>query len=77
MFKLGSVPADTRIHSSSGGVKVYLHEDAGVTVSPYISSGDFNYELAFSKNGKEYVNGDGSAKMKIDVSSGNVDILKW
>ena len=76
-FKLGKAPKTSDIHSSSGWVKVYLPGDSDITVKPHISSGDFNYELPFSKNGKEYVNGNGTDEMIINVSSGDVDILKW
>lgn len=75
-YKLGKVPATADIHSSSGGVKVYIPEDSDITVKPHLSSGEFNYELPFTKNGKEYVCGNGSNEMTIKVSSGDVDILK-
>ena len=75
-YKLGKAPATADIHSSSGGVKVYIPEDSDITVKPHLSSGEFNYELPFTKNGKEYVCGNGSNEMTIKVSSGNVDILK-
>ena len=75
-YKLGKAPATADIHSSSGGVKVYIPEDSDITVKPHLSSGEFNYELPFTKNGKEYVCGNGSNEMTIKVSSGDVDILK-
>jgi hypothetical protein len=75
-YRLGKAPSTANIHSSSGGVKVYIPEDSNITVKPHLSSGEFNYELPFSKNGKDYVCGDGSSEMTIKVSSGNVDILK-
>ena len=75
-YKLGKAPATADIHSSSGGVKVYLPEDSDITIKPKLSSGEFNYELPFTKNGKDYVCGNGSNEMSIRVSSGDVDILK-
>ena len=75
-YRLGKAPATADIHSSSGGVKVYLPEDSDITVKPKLSSGEFNYELSFTKNGKDYVCGNGSNEMTIRVSSGNVDICK-
>ena len=75
-YKLGKAPATADINSSSGGVKVYIPEDSDITVKPHLSSGEFNYELPFTKNGKEYVCGNGSNEMTIKVSSGDVDILK-
>ncbi|MBR5181251.1 MAG: DUF4097 family beta strand repeat protein [Clostridiales bacterium] len=75
-YRLGKAPSTANIHSSSGGVKIYIPEDSNITVKPHLSSGEFNYELAFKKNGKDYVCGDGSSEMTIKVSSGNVDILK-
>ena len=75
-FKLGREPQTSDIHSSSGNVKIYLPDDSNITVRPHISSGEFNYEIPFAKNGKNYVNGNGTSDMKIEVSSGNVDIFK-
>lgn len=75
-YRLGKAPSTANIHSSSGGVKIYIPEDSNITVKPHLSSGEFNYELPFAKNGKDYVCGTGASEMTIKVSSGNVDILK-
>ena len=75
-FVLGNAPSKSDIRSSSGSVKVYLPEDADVTVNTSISSGEFNYDLAFAKTGKTYVCGNGTSTMDIHVSSGDVSVLK-
>ena len=75
-FDFAVAPKTSTIKSSSGWVKVYMPEDSDVTVKAKISSGDFNSELPFSKNGKEYTSGNGSSTMDISVSSGDVDICK-
>ena len=75
-FELGSAPKTSTIKSSSGWVKVYLPENSDITINAKISSGSFNSELPFTKNGKEYTSGNGSSTMDIKVSSGNVDICK-
>lgn len=76
-FRIGKAPRTSDIHSSSGSVKVYIPADSDITIKPHISSGDFNYDLALTKNGKEYINGNGSSEMIINVSSGDVDILNY
>jgi DUF4097 and DUF4098 domain-containing protein YvlB len=71
-ISLGKVPATSSISCSSGGISVRLPEDSGVTVHASVSSGELNYDLPFVKNGKDYVNGNGSAVMNIHCSSGDV-----
>ena len=75
-FRFGKAPASSDIHSSSGYVKIFIPADSDLTIHPHISSGELNYELPLTKNGKDYVNGNGSNEMTIRVSSGNVDINK-
>ena len=75
-FDFGTAPKTSTIKSSSGWVKIYMPEDSDVTVKAKISSGEFNSELPFTKNGKEYSCGNGSSTMDIHVSSGNVNICK-
>lgn len=75
-FKFGKAPKTADIHSSSGSVTITLPTDSDITVHPHLSSGEFNYELPFTKNGKDYVNGNGTNDMIIDVSSGDVNINK-
>lgn len=75
-FKFNVVPKTSTIKSSSGYVKVFMPEDSDVTVHTKISSGEFNSEVAFAKNGKDYTFGSGSSTMDINVSSGNVNICR-
>ncbi|MBR1798003.1 MAG: DUF4097 family beta strand repeat protein [Clostridiales bacterium] len=63
------------IDASSGDVTVYLPEDADVTANVETSSGEFNYELSFSRIDGAYVSGDGSSVMNINTSSGDVSLL--
>lgn len=71
-ISLDKVPATSSISCSSGGISVRLPEDSDVTVHTSISSGDFSYDLPFTKNGKDFVIGNGSAVMDIRCSSGDV-----
>ena len=73
-FRFRNVPQNTSISASSGDVKIYLPEDADVTADVDTSSGEFNYELSFAKKDSHYVNGNGSAMMDIETSSGDVDM---
>lgn len=71
---LGNIPQTSKIDSSSGDVKLFVPETADMTANIKISSGSFNSQLPFSKNGKTYTCGNGSSSMDIRVSSGDVDI---
>ena len=73
---LDKVPETSNINCSSGGIDVSIPEDSDVTVHTQISSGEFNYDLPFSKNGKDYINGNGTADMSIHCSSGDVNFHK-
>ncbi len=75
-FDFAVAPKTSAIKSSSGWVKITMPEDSDVKVTAKISSGHFNSELPFTKNGKEYTSGNGSSTMTINVSSGDVDIYK-
>jgi DUF4097 and DUF4098 domain-containing protein YvlB len=75
-FDFAVAPKTSVIKSSSGWVKITMPEDSDVKVTAKISSGHFNSELPFTKNGKEYTSGNGSSTMTINVSSGDVDIYK-
>ena len=75
-FKLSTAPEKTNISASSGDVKMYLPEKSDITATIDTSSGDFNSDLSFSKKDGKYVCGEGTNKMEIETSSGDVDILK-
>ncbi len=75
-INLSKAPATSRINCSSGGIDVSIPEDSDITVHTKISSGDFNYDLPFTKNGKDYINGNGTNDMEINCSSGNVGFHK-
>ena len=75
-ISLGVVPEISSISCSSGGIEVSIPEDSDVTVHVSISSGEFNYELPFTKDGKNYINGNGTADMNIQCSSGDVSFHK-
>lgn len=73
-FKFCKAPKTADIKSSSGNVYVYLPEDCDVTFHPKITSGEFDYKLTLTKNGKDYVNGNGTNDMIISVTSGNITL---
>ena len=75
-ISLANVPATSKINCSSGGIDVSIPEDSDITVHVKISSGEFNYDLPFSKEGKDYINGNGTNDMEINCSSGNVGFHK-
>lgn len=75
-FDFATAPKTSTINSSSGWVEIRMPEDSDITLRAKLSSGEFNSEMPFSKNGKEYTSGNGSSTMDIKVSSGDVRILK-
>ncbi|PWJ70310.1 putative adhesin [Ruminococcaceae bacterium R-25] len=75
-IKLDKAPATSRIECSSGGIDVSIPEDSDITVHVKISSGEFDYELPFVKDGKDYINGNGTNDMEIHCSSGDVGFHK-
>ena len=75
-ISLGKAPVTSKINCSSGGIDVSIPEDSDITVHVKISSGEFNYELPFTKDGKDYINGNGTNDMEIHCSSGDVGFHK-
>ena len=73
-FRLSEAPEKSDINASSGDVTIYLPEELNLTADITISSGKLYYEQKFSKDGKTYVCGNGPDKMKINTSSGDIDI---
>ena len=69
-------PDSTDIETSSGNVKLLLPADAAITAEFDTSSGDITYELPFTKDGKRYISGAGTAKLSVDTSSGDITIGK-
>ena len=62
------------IHAVSGDVTAYLPAEPGFTARIETVSGDIRQSLPLTKNGKDYVSGDGSAAVKIHTTSGNVTL---
>ena len=71
---LAKAPETSDIQCSSGGIDVSIPEDSNLTIHTHISSGDFNSDLPFSKDGKDYTIGSGTAEMNIRCSSGDVSV---
>ena len=75
-FTFKKAPAELDIEASSGGVEIYVPVDSGITADVDRSSGDFDYELAFSNDGGKYTCGNGECKWGINTSSGDIRIKK-
>ena len=60
--------------STSGNVTLSLPEDTGFTAHLDTTSGDITYELPLEKKGGTYICGDGSSKINIDTTSGDIAI---
>ena len=60
------------LSATSGSITAALPETPGFTAKVGTTSGDFTYDLALTRNGDDYVCGDGSGKVEIGTTSGNV-----
>ena len=76
-LRFAEAPAKTSVDASEGDVTIYLPEKSDITAEINTSEGDFNYELPFSKKGDKYICGNGTSKMTIDTSEGNVNVKKY
>ena len=84
--KIGSTSGDIRVRvetfdtlkigTTSGSVDAELSAEPGVTAEIYTTSGDFSSDLALSKNGNTWSCGDGSAKLAISTTSGDVKLAE-
>ena len=75
-FSFKDVPENMDIEASSGNVTIYLPEAADVTADFSVTSGKVNYEQAFSKEGESYVCGSGENTMRVETSSGDINVKK-
>ena len=62
------------IHATSGDVRAELPEKPGFTASIHTTSGDIYHELPLMQSEESYICGDGSGKVNIDTTSGDVVI---
>ena len=60
------------IDATSGSVTAALPAEHGFTAHVHTTSGTFNSDIALTRNGDDYVCGNGSVKVSIDTTSGNV-----
>lgn len=73
-YHFTEVPGTTDIEGSSGNVTIYLPMEADLTADFETSSGKLSYELSFAKKGEQYVCGEGTNRMKVETSSGDITI---
>ena len=60
------------IDATSGNVTAALPAEPGFTAHVGTTSGAFNSDIALTRNGDDYVCGNGSVKVSIDTTSGNI-----
>ena len=63
-----------KVSATSGSVAAWLPAEPGFTANVKTTSGRFEYGLALSRSGSDYVCGDGSGSVSIHTTSGNVRI---
>ena len=59
-------------HSTSGGIRVSLPAEPGFTAELHTTSGDTDFRLPMTKEGKNYIVGDGSGSVKLHTTSGDI-----
>ena len=64
------------IDISVGSLELKLPSDANFTMKADISAGSLNSDIPFQKQGKTYIFGEGKAKLDVDISAGNLNILE-
>ena len=65
------------IGCTSGEITAALPAEPGFTLQVETTSGDFNTDMSLTKNGDIYTCGDGSARINIGATSGNVRVEAW
>ena len=63
-----------KVSATSGSVFAFLPAEPGFTADVKTTSGQFEYGLALSRSGSDYVCGDGSGSVSIHTTSGGVRI---
>ena len=84
--KVGCTSGDIRLHlgafdelridTTSGDVTAALPTEPGYRARVTTTSGSFNADVPLSKDGDEYLCGDGSGRVEIQVTSGDVRLTE-
>ena len=84
--KIGSTSGDVSVRvktfekmeigATSGSVNAELSAEPGFTAEVGTTSGDFSCSMPLTKNGNSWSCGDGSAKLKIGTTSGDVKLTE-
>ncbi len=69
-------PDTADISTTSGAVRLALPEGSGFTLRMDTASGDLSSDFSLRIEGKQYVAGNGQARMEIDTTSGDAFILR-
>lgn len=69
-----TIPEKTNVDTTSGDVFVYVPAEADFAMEVDTSSGNFTTDMALKKSGDTYISGNGTNKMTIDTTSGDVNV---
>ena len=72
--RLGAMPSELKIDTSSGDLELYLPKDADFKGTIETSSGEIKSELAMSNDGSSYACGAGTNSLSIKTSSGDISV---
>ena len=67
---------EVEIGATSGDVTVALPAEPGFTADVRMTSGSFDSDIALAKDGKVYTCGDGSGKLSVHTTSGDVRLTE-
>ena len=74
VYTFTKAPVISNLKASSGDITINLPKDSDLSAELSTSSGDVSYDLAFAKDGKNYVCGSGANKLTAHTSSGDVEV---
>ena len=67
---------DLELESTSGNISLALPSGTGFRASIDTASGDFSSSIALKQDGNSYSCGDGSANLRINTTSGNIELTE-
>ena len=73
-YTFEKMPESIESDATSGDLTFYIPSNSDVTLRVDQTSGDLHYDMSFSKDGEKYVAGNGTNRMDISTSSGDIYI---
>ena len=71
-YSFEKMPESIASEATSGDLTFFIPSNPDVTVRVDQTSGDFNYDLSFAKDAEKYIAGNGTNRMDLSTSSGDI-----